>query len=615
VRPCLASIVTLGILISTSAASAANAAVPAGQTNIGPALPADGVRISVHLPLRNSAELDGLIENQSSVGSPLYHHFLTRDQFRARYGALPASIAGAERFLRAGGFTIERASTQLIYAHADAATAERTFGVRLARLRGASGAIRIKATGPFAMPAELAALHAAVGGLQATNTPRPGSHRAARQPGNRYSPQGNYWADDLKQAYDFASYHTLDGHGVSVATLGASDFSGSDLTAYLQNERVGTLKGDLAPPPHVRHLAFAGSLPFNPNSDDSFEADLDTQQVALTAPGASLTGIAVANDDISNFLEGYEYVDESNAFDVVSSSYGGCELFWTAAYEDGIDLNGIREAYHDLFRQGNAQGTTFVEITQDEAGLICPQAAYFNNAPTVPATVYKDIPSVAFWGDDTSVTAVGGGNLLTSYEPGSLRSTYVSENAYSDPLIKMDPYGTGNLIGNARWGGGSGVSVLFAKPSYQRIVDTHADTRAVPDVSFHVGGCPFGELLAPCPSNRSGDIEVFAGGLDGVIGTSASAPDFAALLALEVQSQHSRLGNVDFDLYALGRANDAFPYHFFRQGQPGDNGVVSFARGWKGYNRIYGLGTPLGADFDLTPFSPPAGDPQTSTNP
>jgi subtilase family serine protease len=608
----LASTVVLGIALSTVAAVAA---VPSGQHEVGPALPADVVRISVHLPLRNSAELDGLIENQSTASSPLYHHFLTVQQFRARYGASPASIAQAERFLRGGGFTIERASTQLIYAHANSASAERTFGVRLARLRGADGAIRIKATGPFAMPAKLATLHAAVGGLQATQVARPGSHRAARQPGNRYSTQGDYWADDLKQAYDFASYHTLDGHGVRVATIGASDFSSSDLTAYLQNERVGAVKGDLAPAPHVTHLAFAGSLPFNPNSGDSFEADLDTQQVALTALGAALTGIAVANDDISNFLEGYEYVDETNAFDVVSSSYGGCELFWTAPYEDGVDLNGIREAYHDLFRQGNAQGTTFVEITQDEAGLVCPQAAYFNNAATTPPTTYKDIPSAAFWGDDTSVTAVGGGNLLTSYKKGSLRSTYVSENAYSDPLIKLDPYGTGNLIGNARWGGGSGVSVLFAKPAYQELVDTHAATRAVPDVSFHVGGCPSGELIGPCPSNRSGDIEVFGGGLYGVIGTSASAPDFAGLLALKVQSQHSRLGNVDFDLYSLGRANDAFPYHFFRQGQPGDNGVVSFARGWKGYNRIYGLGTPLGADFDLVPFSPLAGDPQTSTNP
>jgi subtilase family serine protease len=579
----------------------------------GPAIASDIVRIAVHLPLQNSAELDTLVANQASKASPLYHHFLSPAQFRARYSASSSAIGRAQAALRLIGFTIERTSSQLIVARAAADVAAHAFAIRPFRVRNGN-AIHVGSTTPLTLPSELALLHATVAGLSASEAPRPGSSRALT-PANRFSNIGPYFADDLKQAYNFPAYQTLNGRDVSVAIIGASDFSDSDLRAYLRHERIGAFSGALAPAPRVKHVILDGSLPFDPASNDSFEANLDTQQLALTAPGATITAIAAPNFDISSFLAAYEFVDETNAYDIVESSYGGCELFYTAAYNNGIDLTGIAQAYHDLFRQGNAQGTTFVEITQDQAGLICPESAYFDNPPTTPARSYKYIPSVAFWGDDPAVTAVGGGNLLTSARAASLRSTYVSENGFSDRLVPEDPYLTGNLLDNGRWGGGSGVSVLFSKPAYQKLVQTDAARRAVPDVSFHVGGCPIDVLGGFCPVNRSSDYEVLGGEAFEAIGASAAAPDFAGLLSLKVQSQNSRLGNENFDLYELGRANTFFPYHFFRQGQPGNNGVVKSAAGWQGYNRIYGLGTPLGANFDFVPFSPLAGDPQTASNP
>ena len=41
-----------------------------------------GVRIYVHLPLRNSTQLDQLIQQQSTKDSPQYHQWLTPAQFR-----------------------------------------------------------------------------------------------------------------------------------------------------------------------------------------------------------------------------------------------------------------------------------------------------------------------------------------------------------------------------------------------------------------------------------------------------------------------------------------------------------------------------------------------------
>jgi subtilase family serine protease len=141
---------------------------------------------------------------------------------------------------------------------------------------------------------------------------------------------------------------------------------------------------------------------------------------------------------------------------------------------------------------------------------------------------------------------------------------------------------------------------------------------------MHMGGCP-GDVqkTAPClnPKNQNnpGDDSFDYAGHDGlfygVIGTSASAPEFAGLLAVVEQSiGGKRLGNVNTLLYAYAKP----PY--VHQGIPATDGVpgYSVAKGKLGYNVITGLGTP-----DLIPFLElltkkslvPAGNPQTKGNP
>ena len=61
-----------------------------------------------------------------------------------------------------------------------------------------------------------------------------------------------------------------------------------------------------------------------------------------------------------SIIAAYTDVDEDNLVDVANSSFGGCELFYTAPYNGGVDMTGILKVYHALFQQGNAQGITFV---------------------------------------------------------------------------------------------------------------------------------------------------------------------------------------------------------------------------------------------------------------
>jgi subtilase family serine protease len=216
------------------------------------------------------------------------------------------------------------------------------------------------------------------------------------------------------------------------------------------------------------------------------------------------------------------------------------------------------------------------------------------------------------------VTSVGGTNLRTTFDPPSLESKYVRENAFGDPEVLQDPLGVGNLVAGGIWGPGGGESIIYGKPPYQQFVDTGTRNRAVPDISLQMGGCPAGLAKEPCPTDRrSFAFEVFDGQLWGAIGTSVSAPDFAGILALKEQFLGgSRLGNVNYDIYAIAAAQPNVadsPLNFLHQGQPGFNGAFHTTK--TGYNLVLGVGTPLVRNFIFAPELPPAGNPRTKSNP
>jgi subtilase family serine protease len=129
-----------------------------------------------------------------------------------------------------------------------------------------------------------------------------------------------------------------------------------------------------------------------------------------------------------------------------------------------------------------------------------------------------------------------------------------------------------------------------------------------------MGGCPDG-AQTPCAGDRSFDAEFFDGSIVGVIGTSASAPDFAGLLALKEEHLGGvRLGNENYDIYGLAAAQftGGSKLKVFHQGVRGWNGPYNAD---PGYNKVLGNGTVFGNAFIQGPSLPVAGDPQTPSNP
>ena len=571
----------------------------------------------VHAPLRNRAELEQLTLMQGDENSPIYHHFLSVAQFRSRYAPTAATIARLSTALRSRGFAITKVESQLIHVSGTAATVERAFNVHLGLVRNKDGSTRAVPNEQLAELPELKAANAVVAGLAYQLPPQPDSHPVKVSPANRFSPSGPYWFDDLKQAYDYPENQALDGRGVTIATVGFSDFSGDDEKLYFNHEHLGGV-GSIGSPPTQFHLRFPGSLPFNPNDGDSFEANLDVAMTSGSAPGATVFGIAAPATAGEGFLLAYSFIDEEDAFDVVSTSFGECELLFTAAYNGGQDFTGILQAYHDLFLQGNSEGITFVFSSGDDAGLPCPQIGYFFDGPGLS---FSDLPGTSIWSDDPAVTSVGGTSLVTSFAPPALTSTYVSEQALDDKILgPEDPFGTGNVITNGLFGAGGGPSTIFPKPAYQNSANTGSSFRSDPDVGMQVGGCPF--IVNPitgqpdrvqCNPTDSA-VFLFVGlQLDAFIGTSVSAPEFAGLLAQRVQGLNSRLGNVNPYIYKLAAANAT--NHAFHQGIPSRNGVVNLPAGTLGWNPVVGVGTPDARVFVARTKDLPAGDPQTLSNP
>lgn len=619
----------MGLSISLSLALSAQPAMAAPGTGVeAPATvqaasPTDTVEFSVFLPLRHQQELDALLADLHDSNSANYQQWLQPSDFLKRFGPSSADLATVKQSLTAHGFTIIAENAHGMRVQGPASAVSEAFAVPVQR-RTQNAHTRFMAKGAMQMPSEIAALNIRVVGLE--GLPEHQLHSrvtgpAVNTPDNRYGTTGPYWFDDLKQAYDYPAYSKkTDGSGISAAVLMEDLLFPGDVAAAFNHESFSTIAGVAVPAVTTVTVDGGGVV----NGPGTFEASLDVQQILGGAPGANVTLVSIPDLSDDHILDGYAYIIDQNTFDLVNSSFGECELEYTAAYNAGTDYTYILQEYHELFQQGVAQGITFSVSSGDQGGIMCPSPDYgFPGATNVTFGLGVSTPA-----DDPDVTAVGGGNLVTTYEAGSLNSAYVRESAYADTDIPYDVYGFGQLVSGGVWGAGGGISQIYKKPLYQYLANTgSAKQRTLPDIGMQVGGCPLG-LAASCGADDSAAVVAYGvnygGGFYGVIGTSVSSPEFVGALALFEQQlgKHHRQGNVNYYLYAMGalqslvggvNAPDAL--QFYHRNIPGFDGYYNAGTPSYNYNYIYGQGSPdVRKLFGLRQY-PAAGVPRTPSNP
>jgi subtilase family serine protease len=584
------------------------------------------VSFRIFLPLRNQAQLDSLISELHDSTSSNYQQWLTPDEFMQQFGPTATDLATLKRSVLAQGLTIINEDAHGLRVQGPASAVAKTFGVSIQK-KSQGTHTHFMTNGAPRLPSDLAALNARVVGLEKLPERHVHAHLLSPMPisapDNRYDEFGGYWFDDLKQAYDYPAYqkNRTDGSGVTVAVLMSDLLYPGDIAAAFNHEKFTQITG-VAPPKVSTVKIDGGGVE---GGDGSVEASLDVQEILGGAPGAQVTLVSIPDLSNDSVLDGYTYIVDRNAYDLVNSSFGGCELEYTAADNEGVDYTYVLTQLHEVFQQGNAQGITFVASSGDEGALDCPDPAYgFTSAPAFFT------PGVENPADDPNVTGVGGGNLVTTYKPGKLNSAYVSENGYGDPEVPYDIYGVGENVSGGWWGAGGGVSQIFRKPGYQLLANTGSfGWRTVPDVGMQVGGCPQG-LAVSCGADDSYVIiaydisDTVNGGFFGLIGTSVASPEFVSSLALYEQSlgKHHRQGNVNYYLYSKGATQTLTggvyapsPLQYYHRNIPGFDGFYKGGFPSFNYDYIYGQGSPdVRKLFGLTEY-PAAGVPQTASNP
>ena len=332
------------------------AAVQAEKT-LGAAEQNAVAHFNVFLPLTHTDALEKLLQGQTDSTSASYHQWLTPAQFKQQFGPNPADVARTKALLQSEGFTIVSEKTQNLEVEGSVANVEKLFNTRLNRVQTKHGNIKLAAAeGHVNLPQALASMGAVV--------PEFTTHLAAHVHSRVLKPLTNavpvfrlssndsfFYPNDLNEAYQLPSFRTeftplrdrkpaqIAGVGSTIGIVISSVINPDDLAKTFNSSftaggvpivQAYSANSNLPVPTVTIRAVDGGSGAFNPNSNDAFEASLDTQMSLGTAPGAKEIVYDIPQLTDAAILDAYTAVDEDNTVDVVSSSFGECELDFTA---------------------------------------------------------------------------------------------------------------------------------------------------------------------------------------------------------------------------------------------------------------------------------------------
>jgi subtilase family serine protease len=500
------------------------------------------------------ADLNQLLQDQQNPSSPSYHQWLTPAQFGTRFGLSSADLSKVTSWLTSKGLTVTNVapSANDITVSGSVSQVEQAFNVSIHAM-SENGEQHIANITDPQLPTAIASIVTGITGLHDFKL-KPRSRVTSITPKFTSSQTGNHYMapGDFYTIYDvnqLISNSSINGSGISIAVIGQTDISLTDVSAFRSASGLST--SNL--PTVVKATGYvAGTV-----SGDIDEAQLDVEWSGAVAPNASILFVTVGASSTASVVDALNYAINNNLAPIITISYGNCESGWGQA-----QLNSINQK----LQQANAQGITVFGPSGDSGATDC------DTAPPADYGLTVDFP-----GSSPYVTSAGG----TMFSEGSATgtTTYWNSNSSSSTAnagsaISYIPETVWNESTSSSLGaGGGGVSSYFAKPAWQVGSGVPSDSaRDVPDISFNAASAHDGYLFCSQGSCTNG-FRNAAGNLNVVGGTSVAAPTLAGVFALLEQSlgggTANRIGNANPMIYGL--ANSTYYGNVFHDITSGNN--------------------------------------------
>ncbi len=486
-------------------------------------------RMSVTLALaeRNQSALNALIAKP--------HAALTPAQFAAQYSPSTATIDAIRSWAAANSLTVSSVSANRLLVALSGSSSQLSSALQTGfeRFHSAANGSFFAASKAAHLPASFASDVTAVLGLSslakvAIPTPA-GRSAAALSAGKAAFPAAGlptslnypatYTPQQLNAMYDAPSAQTGAGQQLAIMTEGDVSQPKADLATFEKTYGLPTV---------TWNQINVGTPSTDTSGDD--EWDLDSQYSTAFAPGVTTLNVYVGpslnDDDILTTINKWVTDDIAKQG---SFSAGECDIL--------ADASGFSTGLDAVLKQADAQGQTMF-FSSGDTGSQCPAITGVNGVPAgIPDTNY---PASSPYG-----IGVGGTSVLNN-----------------NPLSEI-----------AWYAGGGGLSPVEPAAAFQanaKVLGVAAPpTRGVPDVSLDA-------------DPESGYDVVVSGTVEGIGGTSASAPSWQGIWA-RVNGAHSGLGFAGPVLYSTE------PSSAFNDITVGANGAYTAG---PGYDLVTGLGTP-----------------------
>ncbi len=595
-----AATLAVAVVLTCACAATAEVAAPAGSTPVQTVAPAarlapqvgstpasTQVEFDVGLQLRDAPGAQALAQAVSDPASPRYGHYLTSQEWEARFSPSEAAVATVTSWLRSHGISVQEVmpDRMTVVARGSVSAIENAFATQLAQFRVGRRTLRLAKTA-LQVPSSIGSLVSGVTGVNESPV-RPSGLTGAAEPrtGSRTprtlppafvvgKPCSAYWAQKLatslppygsgypeplpyapcgytpsqiQGAYGvsgtIASGTNGKGRTVAIVDALASPTLFEDARTYSLNNQpgapleAGQFKELLNKPFEVSETCIA-------EEEWANEQHLDVEAVHATAPGARILYVGAKTCTNASLENAVQQVVDGKRAEVVTDSWGT---------NTELEPEESRKAFDNVLLMADATGIGVQFSSGDEGDEFIIVGA---NIPSYPAA-------------SPYATAVGG----TSLEVGR-HNERLGEFGWStgrsllctSTLAELESPGCtkGKLEswlppapGEYLYGGGGGTSMVYPEPSYQEAVVpaalaerysslTGERNRVVPDISMD-GDPSTGFLVGEMQEFPSGPRynEYRLGG------TSLSSPLLAGLIADADQAAGKSLGFINPRLYKL----------------------------------------------------------------